>query len=556
MNVLYISGIPAPYRVDLFNEMGKSVHLTVVFLAEYQSDRNKLWQSSKALNFSPVILNKGALSGSKVDFGVVNYLKKHSAEFDVIVFHGYSYVASILAMIWMKLHRINYLLEADGAILSKNESLHKRLIKRFCISNAKYCLSSGRITSDFFSYYGANKDKCIIYPFTSLNLTDIVNAKKFTKNEKELIKEDLGIFEDKYVVVLGNADLLSNKRSELIVKQNQSSINFGYLCFCKDEPIEENNKKISYQKISSLENIDKAIMYKYFASSDAVVLLTSLENADISIYDLLIFGLPVISCEEYLSQDYIRNGNNGIIVKSIDEVIGSVAELLKNDNKRIELSDHCFKELLVCNNSVLTERNFSTDNNVLVANRQLHKQLARRQLNINPDKCIVLYVGRMIYGKGIDVLLNSKRYLPSDINVYLIGGKIDSNSLPSVDCTDDKNIYVFDFMTKEQLRLYYQAADVFVLPTRSDVWGLVVNEALNYGLPVVSTKGCIAACEMLPSDNISQVDDVHQLANRIMYALDSNNSEWQLYAIRKTLEYSIERSADIHVSAFRNAISC
>ena len=34
MNVLYISGIPAPYRVDLFNEMGKSVHLTVVFLAE------------------------------------------------------------------------------------------------------------------------------------------------------------------------------------------------------------------------------------------------------------------------------------------------------------------------------------------------------------------------------------------------------------------------------------------------------------------------------------------------------------------------------------------
>ncbi len=76
MKVLYLSGIPAPYRVDLFNEMGKTIHLTVVFLSEYQSERNKAWQSSKAENFEAIILNRGPLNGKKFDLSMVKFFEK------------------------------------------------------------------------------------------------------------------------------------------------------------------------------------------------------------------------------------------------------------------------------------------------------------------------------------------------------------------------------------------------------------------------------------------------------------------------------------------------
>ena len=54
------------------------------------------------------------------------------------------------------------------------------------------------------------------------------------------------------------------------------------------------------------------------------------------------------------------------------------------------------------------------------------------------------------------------------------------------------NIVFVGFKTKKELKDYYIAADVFCLQTRGDVWGLVVNEAMAYGLPIITTDKCVA----------------------------------------------------------------
>lgn len=90
---------------------------------------------------------------------------------------------------------------------------------------------------------------------------------------------------------------------------------------------------------------------------------------------------------------------------------------------------------------------------------------------------------------------------------------------PYYNINTDTAIKYLDFMTKEELANVFCAADVFVLPTREDVWGLVVNEAMCYGCPVVTTDKCGAGLQMVEdgvngyifeSENVSQLKHILQ----------------------------------------------
>ena len=84
-------------------------------------------------------------------------------------------------------------------------------------------------------------------------------------------------------------------------------------------------------------------------------------------------------------------------------------------------------------------------------------------------------------------------------------------------------VHFIGFKTKKELAVYYKAADVFCLPTKSDVWGLVINEAMSYGLPVVTTDMCIAGLTLLTPEQVAKVDNVEELAEKICNLLDNEN---------------------------------
>ena len=79
-------------------------------------------------------------------------------------------------------------------------------------------------------------------------------------------------------------------------------------------------------------------------------------------------------------------------------------------------------------------------------------------------------------------------------------------------------------MKKPELATYYQAADLFVFPTREDIWGLVINEALSFGLPVITTRKCVAGVEMIKegvNGSIVSEDNVEQLECKIKLYIDN-----------------------------------
>ncbi len=70
------------------------------------------------------------------------------------------------------------------------------------------------------------------------------------------------------------------------------------------------------------------------------------------------------------------------------------------------------------------------------------------------------------------------------------------------------NVVFVGFVTPAELPAYYGLADVFVFPSLVDVWGLVVNEALACGLPVLASRYAGATQELVePYDGIGEVID-------------------------------------------------
>lgn len=114
------------------------------------------------------------------------------------------------------------------------------------------------------------------------------------------------------------------------------------------------------------------------------------------------------------------------------------------------------------------------------------------------DRPTVLAVGQFIPRKGFDILLRAWEQVETDANLVIVGGGGEKQTyLDYIKAHRLRNVTILEFMEKERLVRMYRQADLFVLPTREDVWGLVVNEAMANGLPVIATDRCIAGMELI-----------------------------------------------------------
>lgn len=125
----------------------------------------------------------------------------------------------------------------------------------------------------------------------------------------------------------------------------------------------------------------------------------------------------------------------------------------------------------------------------------VEKNRLKNELGITYDK-VVLGVGRLVGLKKWGLLIEVSRRMPG-VGFFLVGGNPYGSCYEKYLPNLPNNFHFIDFKTKEILFKYYQAADVLAMPTSGDVWGLVINEAMANGLPIVSTDKCTASLELL-----------------------------------------------------------
>lgn len=176
------------------------------------------------------------------------------------------------------------------------------------------------------------------------------------------------------------------------------------------------------------------------------------------------------------------------------------------------------------------------------------KTKLRSELEIYEDK-IIIAVGQFIKRKGFDVLIKASNMLPNDYGIYFIGGQPTEDYLSMA--KGRNNIHFIGFKTKEELQKYYLAADLFVLPTREDIWGLVINEAMACGLPIITTDKCIAGLELVENGvngYLVPVNAPKQTAQKIKECfLEDNLVTYGKNSISKIQDYTFEKMARRHM---------
>jgi D-inositol-3-phosphate glycosyltransferase len=180
---------------------------------------------------------------------------------------------------------------------------------------------------------------------------------------------------------------------------------------------------------------------------------------------------------------------------------------------------------------------------------------------------IIVFVGRIIPLKGIDNMLKAMAYLEGKrrIKLVVIGGDDHSQAemqrLKNLSRTlrIDQSVIFLGSVKQEALPFFYSAADLCVVPSYYESFGLVVLESLACGTPVVATKvGCAEGVIRYGETGYVVTDnDPSCLADKISRLLSTPNGKPDFVrSVRASVaKYSWSNISEAIIEEYRSVLS-
>jgi len=188
-----------------------------------------------------------------------------------------------------------------------------------------------------------------------------------------------------------------------------------------------------------------------------------------------------------------------------------------------------------------------------------NKDTIRRELrddyNIPTDKKVIMYSGRVIEFKNLKIIIDAISLLEEDIIFFIAGGGLLENEI--VDYSRQKGVRtIITGFIKEQDELFkqYSIADIFILPSTYEVWGLVVNEAMASGLPVIVSEMCGCSMDLVQKGENGYVFNpcsVEDLIEKIKYILNSDTEKMGQKSQQIISQWTFDKSRDNFIEVMK-----
>ena len=194
----------------------------------------------------------------------------------------------------------------------------------------------------------------------------------------------------------------------------------------------------------------------------------------------------------------------------------------------------------------------SYTSNELTENAEMYFNHNNRNYNNKTILCVSNFEKRKNIEPLIDAWVNVKGNEKHTLKI-IGSGPLKSKYIEQIKKLGAKNIEILDFVPQEQLRKIYLQANCLVLNSIKDVWGLTISEAMSYGLPIISTKMCLAGTELVVNGENGYLIDINQqqLENALENILNftkEQEQEIEIKNIEKIKEYSIEQMVKDHLN--------
>lgn len=157
------------------------------------------------------------------------------------------------------------------------------------------------------------------------------------------------------------------------------------------------------------------------------------------------------------------------------------------------------------------------------------KPRLRETLGLKPNAPVILFLSKLIARKRpMDLLLAYEKFCSTNphISVQLLFLGDGPEQIKLAAYAKEKNlpeVHFAGFRPPSDLPQFFAIADIFALPSSFETWGLVVNEAMNFSLPIITTAAVGAAADLVRLENgfINSVGDTSAIAKNLEFLLQN-----------------------------------
>jgi len=147
----------------------------------------------------------------------------------------------------------------------------------------------------------------------------------------------------------------------------------------------------------------------------------------------------------------------------------------------------------------------------------------KKDLGIPVDLPVILFLSKLIHRKRPMFLLEVFSELDVTAALVFVGSGYSYNALTKFAKRENiKNVYFFGFQNYSQIPKFYSISDIFAFPSLGESWGLVVNEAMCFGLPIVTTDRVMSSYDLVKNGEngyILAAQDYEGFKDRLKYLI-------------------------------------